>query len=117
MREPIVYFGIGFLLAALLMLGVKALVDSRLGRVAARRLEAAAPGMMAEIEADMGELHAQIAAATRRLETSVEQMSSKTSTQLSEIGKTSEAIARLKAECAERTIALADTRREGEEAT
>ncbi len=107
MREPIVYLGIGFLLSALLMLGIKALWRSRLGRLAARRLEVAAPGIMADIEADMGELHAQIAVATRRLETSVEQMRSKTTTQLSEIGKSSEAIARLKAERAERTIALA----------
>jgi chromosome segregation ATPase len=106
MSEPIIYFGIGFLLAALLIFGAKALARSRLGRLAARRLEVAAPNIMADIEADMGELHAQIAVATRRLETSVEQMRSKTVTQLSEIGKSSEAIARLKAEYAERSIAL-----------
>ena len=62
---------------------------------------------MADIEADMGELHAQIAVATRRLETSVEQMKSKTTSQLSEIGKSSEAIARLRAEYANRSSALA----------
>jgi chromosome segregation ATPase len=106
MREPIVYFGIGFLLAALLFLGVKTFARSRLGRLAARRLEVVAPGIIADIEADMGELHAQIAVATRRLETSVEQMRSKTATQLSEIGRSSESIARLKAEFAERSIAL-----------
>src|SRR4029077_9166109 len=60
----------------------------------------------ADIEADMGELHSQIAVATRRLETSVEQMRSKTVSQLSEIGRSSEAIARLKAEFAGRSIAL-----------
>ena len=106
MREPIIYFGIGVVLAALLFLGVKIFARSRLGRLAARRLEVTAPSIMADIEADMGELHAQIAVATRRLETSVEQMRSKTTTQLSEIGRSSEAIARLKAEFAERSIAL-----------
>jgi chromosome segregation ATPase len=106
MSEPIVYFGIGFLLAALLIFGIKALARSRLGRLAARRLESAAPNLMADIEADMGELHAQIAVATRRLETSVEQMKIKTTGQLSEIGKSSEAIARLKAEFGERAVAL-----------
>ena len=106
MREPIIYFGIGFLLAALLIFGVKALARSRLGRFAVKRLESAAPNLIADIEADMGELHAQIAVATRRLETSVEQMRSKTTSQLSEIGKSSEAIARLKAELGERSVAL-----------
>jgi hypothetical protein len=106
MSEPIIYFGIGFLLAALLVFGVKALARSRLGRLAVKRLESAAPNLMADIEADMGDLHAQIAVATRRLETSVEQMKSKTTSQLSEIGKSSEAIARLKADFGERSVAL-----------
>jgi chromosome segregation ATPase len=103
MSEPIIYFGIGFVL---LILGIKAFARSRFGRLTVRRLEVAAPSIMADIEADMGELHSQIAVATRRLETSVEQMRSKTVSQLSEIGRSSEAIARLKAEFAERSIAL-----------
>ena len=71
-----------------------------------KRLETVAPKLMSDIEADMGQLHAQIAVATRRLETSVEQMKSKTTSQLSEIAKSSAAIARLKAEHAERAIAM-----------
>jgi len=106
MSEPIVYFGIGFLLAAVLVLGAKSLAHSWLGRLTIKRLESAAPGLMADIEADMGQLHAQIAVATRRLEVSVEQMKAKTTSQLSEIGKSSEAIARLKAELGDRTVAL-----------
>jgi chromosome segregation ATPase len=106
MRDPIVYLGIGFLLAAVLAFGFKALAQSWLGRLTVKRFEAAAPRLMADIEADMGQLHAQIAVATRRLETSVEQMKSKTASQLSEIGKTSETIARLKAELGDRTVAL-----------
>jgi len=43
MREPIVYFGIGFLLAALLILGARVLARSRVGRLARKRLESAAP--------------------------------------------------------------------------
>ena len=106
MREPIVYFGIGFLLAALLIFSARLLARSRFGRLARMRLQSAAPNLMADIEADMGELHAQIAVATRRLETSVEQMRSKTTSQLSEIGRSSEAIARLKAELGERSVTL-----------
>jgi hypothetical protein len=106
MSEPIVYFGIGFLLAVVFAIGARWLARSWLGRFAVKRLESAAPGLMADIEADMGQLHAQIAVATRRLEVSVEHMKSKTTSQLSEIGKSSEAIARLKAEFGERTVAL-----------
>ncbi len=106
MSEPIVYSGIGFLLAILLVLGVKSLSHSWLGRFAVKRLESAAPKLMADIDADMGQLHAQIAVATRRLEVGVEEMRAKTSSQLSEIGRSSESIARLKAEIGDRTIAL-----------
>jgi chromosome segregation ATPase len=106
MSEPIIYLGIGFLVAIVLVLIAKALVHSRMGRSAMKRLEAAAPKLMADIEADMSQLHAQIAMATRRLETGVEQMRSKATNQLSEIGKTSETIARLKAELGDRTAAL-----------
>jgi chromosome segregation ATPase len=106
MSEPIIYLGIGFLVAIVLVLIAKPLVRSRMGRFTMKRLEAAAPKLMADIEADMGQLHAQIAMATRRLETGVEQMRSKASSQLSEIGKTSETIARLKAELGDRTAAM-----------
>src|SRR5712671_2428782 len=106
MSEPIIYFGIGFLLAIVFAIGVKWATDLWLRRSAAKRLESTTPDMMAGIEADMGQLHAQIAVATRRLEVSVEHMKSKTTSQLSEIGKSSEAIARLKAEFGERTVAL-----------
>jgi hypothetical protein len=107
MSEPFILIGIGFLLAISLMLSIKPFAHSRVGRSTIRRLETAAPSLMADIEADMDELHSQIAVATRRLEMSVEQMKLKTTGQLSEISKTSETIARLKVELAERAAALA----------
>lgn len=107
MSEPFILIGIGFLLAISLVLCVKPLAQSRVGRSAMRRLESAAPSLMADIEADMGELHSQIAVATRRLEMSVEQMKLKTTGQLSEIGKSSASIGRLKLELMEKTAALA----------
>src|SRR6185312_11411786 len=106
MSEPIIYIGIGFLLAVALVICAIPFAFSRVGRRAIRRLETAAPILMSDIEADMGQLHAQIAVATRRLEVSVEQMKSKTTNQLTEIGKTSEAIARLKAELGDKTVAV-----------
>ena len=62
---------------------------------------------MTAIEADMDQVHSQIAVATRRLEICVEQMKSKATNQLAEIGKSSETIGRLKAELAERNAQLA----------
>jgi chromosome segregation ATPase len=106
MSEPILLVGIGILLALSLVFSARWFRRSRVGRRTIRRLETVAPKLMSDIEADMGQLHAQIAVATRRLETSVEQMKSKTTSQLSEIAKSSEIIARLKAEHGERALAL-----------
>jgi chromosome segregation ATPase len=61
---------------------------------------------MAEIQADKDQLRAEFAMSTRRLEMSVEQMKSKTTSQLAEIGKKSEGIGRLKLELGEKTAAL-----------
>jgi chromosome segregation ATPase len=106
MSEPILLVGIGILLALSFVVGARWFTRSRVGRRTIKRLETMAPTLMSDIEADMGQLHAQIAVATRRLETSVEQMKSKTTSQLSEIAKSNEAITRLKTEHCERTIAL-----------
>ena len=103
MSEPVIYSAIGFLLATFLFFATRLLLP-QLRRFSARRLEE--PPLIAGIEAEMGELHAQIAIATRRLEGGVAQMKAKTASQLSEIGKTSATIARLKAELGERTVAL-----------
>jgi chromosome segregation ATPase len=107
MSEPIIDLGIGFLFAILLAFGTVAAVRMRASRSAVLRLQSSPPPMMTVIEADMDQVHSQIAVATRRLEICVEQMKSKTTNQLAEIGKTSETIARLKAELAERTAVLA----------
>jgi chromosome segregation ATPase len=61
---------------------------------------------MAEIHADKDQLRAEFAMSTRRLEMSVEQMKAKTSSQLAEIGKKSEAVGRLKLELGEKAAAL-----------
>jgi chromosome segregation ATPase len=105
MSEPVIYSMLGLFLGALLFLAIGPFLSRRLSRLALRRLEAG-PGLIADINADMSELHGQIAIATRRLEAGVAQMKARTSSQLSEIGNTSATIARLKAEMGERTVAL-----------
>jgi chromosome segregation ATPase len=107
MSEPIIDLGIGFLFAILLAFGTLAAIRMRASRSAVLRLQSMPPPVMTVIEADMDQVHSQIAVATRRLEICVEQMKSKTTNQLAEIGKTSETIARLKAELAERNAVMA----------
>jgi chromosome segregation ATPase len=71
-----------------------------------RRLEAATPLSMAEIQADKDQLRAEFAMSTRRLEMSVEQLKGKTTNQLAELGKKGDAINRLKAELGEKTATI-----------
>ncbi len=106
MIEPIMYIGIGFLVAGLLVIGVIPLVHARAVRLTMRRLEALTPMSMAEIQADKDQLRAEFAMATSRLEMNVEQMKARTAGQLAEIGRKSEAISRLKFELGEKTAAL-----------
>src|SRR2546430_7801655 len=106
MIEPIMFVGIGFLVAGLLVIGVIPLVPARAVRLTQRRIEALTPLSMAEIQADKDQLRAEFAMSTRRLEMSVEQLKAKTTSQLAEIGKKSEAIGRLKLELGEKTAAL-----------
>ena len=106
MIEPAMYFGIGFLFASLLGIVLVPLVHSRAVRLTMRRLEAATPLSMAEIQADKDQLRAEFAMSTRRLEISVEQMKARTTNQLAELGKQSGAINRLKAELAEKTTTI-----------
>src|SRR2546428_11674318 len=68
MIEPIMYFGLGFLAAALIGLIIVPFVLARAVRLTVRRLEAATPLSMAEIQADKDQLRAEFAMSTRRLE-------------------------------------------------
>src|SRR5690242_5307189 len=106
MIEPIMYFGIGFLVASLFGLILIPLVHNRAVRLTVRRLEAATPLSMAEIQADKDQLRAEFAMSTRRLELSVEQLKSRTTSQLAELGKKTDAINRLKVELGEKTAAI-----------
>jgi chromosome segregation ATPase len=106
MIEPIMYIGIGFLVAGLLVIGVIPLVHARAVRLTMRRLEALTPLSMAEIRADKDQLRAEFAMSTRRLEMNVEQMKARTTSQAAEIGRKSEAIGRLKFELGEKTAAM-----------
>ena len=106
MIEPIMFVGIGFLLAGLLVIGVIPLVHARAVRLTTRRLEALNPLSIAEIQADKDLLRAEFAMSTHRLEKRVEEIKAKATDHLTELGKKSEAIGRLKLELSEKTAAL-----------
>jgi chromosome segregation ATPase len=106
MVEPVMYFGIGFLVAALLCLLFVPLVHNRAVRLTMKRLEAATPLSIAEIRADKDQLRAEFAMSTRRLEMSVDKMKSKTTSQLAELGKKTDAINQLKKELGEKTATI-----------
>src|ERR1700759_1075050 len=106
MVEPIMYLAIGFLLSMLCGLAIVPLVHNRAVRLTTRRLEAATPLSMAEIQADKDQLRAEFAMSARRLEMSVEQLKNKTTSQLAELGKKSDAINRMKIELGEKNAAI-----------
>jgi chromosome segregation ATPase len=106
MVEPIMYLAIGFLLSMLFGLMIVPLVHNRAVRLTTRRLEAATPLSMAEIQADKDQLRAEFAMSARRLEMSVDQLKSKTTSQLAELGKKSDAINRMKLELGEKNATI-----------
>jgi chromosome segregation ATPase len=106
MIEPIMYLGIGFLAASLIGLVVIPLVHARATRLTSRRMEAATPVSMVEIQADKDQLRAEFAMSTRRLEISVDQLKTRTTGQLAELGKKTDAINRLKSDIGEKTAAV-----------
>src|SRR6267154_3788895 len=106
MIEPIMFFGLGFLASSLLGLIIVPFVHGRAVRLTVRRLEALTPLSIAEIQADKDQLRAEFAMTMSRLEMSVEQMKAKTTNQLAELSRKSEAIGRLKLELGEKTAAL-----------
>src|ERR1700710_2613245 len=106
MIEPIMYLAIGFLVSMLFGLMIVPLVHARAVRLTARRLEAATPLSMSEIQADKDQLRAEFAMSTRRLEMSVDQLKTKTTGQLAELGKKTDAINRMKFELGEKTATI-----------
>jgi chromosome segregation ATPase len=106
MIEPIMYLAIGFLVSMLFGLMIVPLVHNRAVRLTTKRLEAATPLSMAEIQADKDQLRAEFAMSARRLEMSVDQLRNKTTSQLAELGKKSDAINRMKIELGEKSATI-----------
>src|ERR1700755_2586036 len=106
MIEPIMYLAIGFLISMLFGLMIVPLVHNRAVRLTTKRMEAATPLSMAEIQADKDQLRAEFSMSARRLEMSVDQLKNKTTSQLAELGKKSDAINRMKLELGEKNATI-----------
>jgi chromosome segregation ATPase len=100
------YIGIGFLVATLLGLLFIPLVHNRAERLTTKRLEASMARSAAEIFADKDQLRAEFAMSTRRLEMSIETVKAKTTTQLAELGRKTDAVNQLKKAMGEKTVAI-----------
>src|SRR5207245_3331104 len=82
------------------------LVHNRAVLLTTKRMEATTPLSMAEIQADKDQLRAEFAMSARRLEMSVDQLKNKTTSQLAELGKKSDAINRMKIELGEKNATI-----------
>ena len=106
MVEPLMWFGIGFLIATLIALIFIPLVHDRAVRLAVRRIKDAAPLSMVEIQADKDQLRAEYAVSTRRLEISIQRLKAQTTSQLVQIARKTGAINQLKSELGEKASAI-----------
>ena len=98
MIEAIMYFGIGFLFAALIGVAAAPFIHDRAARLTVRRLENSIPQSMAEIQADKDLLRAEFAMSTRLLEIEVEKLKEQNTSQLAELGRKKDAVNRFKIE-------------------
>jgi chromosome segregation ATPase len=107
MIEPIMYLAIGALVAMLLGLTIMPLVHSRAVRLTTKRLEAATPLSMVEIQADRDQLRAEFAVSAQRLETRLATARAQTASQLAELGRKADAVNRLKQDLGDRIATIA----------
>lgn len=102
MLESILYFLLGFLAAGLLALMVSPMIWQRAVALTKRRIERSVPLTLNEIQADKDQLRAEFAMSTRRLEISVDELREKAATQIIEINRKRDDLARLAEEQSEK---------------
>lgn len=105
---PLMYAGIGFLLAALIALAVVPAVHRRAERLTKRRLKDNIPLSVQEMQVAKDQLRAEHAVATRDLTRGMEKLHEKTALQSAELGRRTQEAHRLKVALEEKTTALAE---------
>lgn len=96
--ESMMYFALGALVAALVMLMIMPAIWRRAVRLTKKRIEAATPITLAEFRADKDQLRAEFALEKRKLEITIEQLRARLSEQLGESSTRSSDYATLKSE-------------------
>src|SRR5690242_5020607 len=103
--EPILY-GIAFFSGCLLMLVFTPLIHKRAVRRTTRHIMATPPVSVADIRAERDRSRAQVAAAIRHLEVSIDQLKTKCAGQTAEVGRQAAEIHRLEAELKKRAALI-----------
>src|SRR6185312_15645062 len=96
--ESMMYFALGAVASALIMLMILPAVWRRAVRLTRKRIEAATPITLAEFRADKDQLRAEFALSTRRLEMNVDALRKRLSEQLSDVSRKRTDLAQLKSE-------------------
>lgn len=103
MIEMAMFFGLGFLVACLVMIFVANAVWRRAVRLTTKRVQAAMPVSLAEIKADRDQLRAEFAMSTRKLEILVDELKQKSQAQLIDVAKKNDQLRLLLSELNQRT--------------
>jgi chromosome segregation ATPase len=104
--ESMMYFALGALASALVMLMILPAVWRRAVRLTRKRIEAATPITLAEFRADKDQLRAEFALSTRRLEMNVEALRQRLSEQLGDVSRKRSDLASLRSERDEHMAAV-----------
>jgi chromosome segregation ATPase len=96
--ESMMYFALGALASALVMLMIMPAIWRRAVRLTKKRIEAATPITLAEVRADKDQLRAEFALSTRRLEMNVEALRKRLSEQLGDVSRKRTDLVALKGE-------------------
>lgn len=96
MIEQMMYLGIGFLSASFIALLMVPAIHGRAVRLTERRLQTVTPLAAAEIQTKKDQLRAEFAMASRRVEVRVEELETRMTSLLAELGRKSDIINRLK---------------------
>ena len=115
MLEGILYFVLGFLGAGLLALMISPVIWNRAVVLTKKRIESSVPLTLNEIQADKDQLRAEFAMSTRRLEMSIEELREKAASQVIEINRKRDELARLAGESRERVESVGELETRGSE--
>ena len=109
------YFALGFLTAAMIALMVSPAIWGRAVALTKKRMENSVPLTLNEIQADKDQLRAEFAMSTRRLEMSVEELREKAASQVIEISRKRDELAKIEEESRERIKVIEELEVHGSE--